>query len=58
MMDLMEQMERNDNRIGELIERQSNSGCLHEALEESNPINHKGGAHNLVCPCPKCSFMC
>lgn len=32
-------------------------GCLHEALERSKPINQKGGAHGLVCNCPKCRVI-
>lgn len=32
--------------------------CLHETLEESMPRNHKGDAHMLACPCPKCSPQC
>lgn len=33
-------------------------GCLHEALEESLPPSQQGGAHNLVCNCPKCRVVC
>ena len=46
------------NKLESFDELTEDSNCLHEKLEESKPSNHKGEAHMLACPCPKCSPRC
>lgn len=49
---------RDLNYDSNLFDDDEDSECLHEKLEETRPSIHKGEAHMISCPCPKCTPRC
>lgn len=45
-------------RIRRAMKDDTDLPCLHDAVERRKTPNHKGGAHMIACPCPKCTPRC